>query len=492
MRFLAGALAWLESRSGLGAFIKPLMSHHVPRSATWWYVFGSATLMFFVIQVVTGVCLGTMYAPSAAEAWQSLRYIDKEVPAGWMIRALHGWSSNAMVVMMAIHMLQVFLHASYKYPRELNWITGVCLLLVVLALAFTGQVMRWDQDAYWGLGIGASITDRIPVFGSQIRDLLLGGPIIGGETLNRFYALHVFILPGAAIALVGLHMALIMRHGISEMPRPGAPVRPASYKKEYEERMARDGVPFHPDASQRDMIFCGVCLIALVVVAAIYGPFGPGGEPDPTLIDTNPRPDYPFMWLFGAVSLLPPASETFVMLVTPGVIVLALFLVPFLGNAGERAPSRRPVMVLAAAFAVIAIASLTWEGLASRWSPVMNGWSALPTPAQFVRGRTPLEMQGAVVFQFAQCRNCHALGGSGGQRGPALDDVATRFTPEQLTRQVQQGGGNMPAYGKNLSRAQMDAIVGFLSTLTPSYETPAAIPGAMLPLPISSAEPAPR
>jgi ubiquinol-cytochrome c reductase cytochrome b subunit len=483
MRGVAQIIAWLESRSGIGAFVRPLLSHRVPASAKWWYVFGSATLMFFVIQVVTGVCLATVYAPSAAEAWESLRYIDSSVPSGWMIRALHGWSSNAMVVMMAVHMLQVFVHASYKYPRELNWISGVALLLVVLALAFTGQVMRWDQDAYWGLGIGASIVDRVPLVGSAMRDLLLGGPIIGGETLTRFFALHVFVLPGAAIALVGLHLALIMRHGISEMPRPDAPVVPSTYVREYEARMEREGVPFHPDASRRDLVFCGACLIALVALAAVYGPFGPGGRPDPTLIEANPRPDYPFMWIFGAVSLLPPSSETLVMLAAPAVIVAWLFLVPLLGSAGERAPSRRPGMVLAAALAVIAIASLTWEGITSPWSPVMDAWSALPTPEAMTRGRTPLELQGAVVFQYAQCRNCHALEGMGGQRGPELDAIATRMTSEQLTRQVQQGGGNMPAYGRNLSSAQMSALVAFLSTLKPQGEAPADIPGALLPLP---------
>ncbi len=483
MKWARVTIAWLESRSGLGAFIKPLMSHRVPASAKWWYVFGSATLMFFVIQVVTGVCLATVYAPSAAEAWASLRYIDSEVPAGWLIRAIHGWSSNAMVVMMAIHGLQVFLHASYKYPRELNWITGVFLLLVVLGLAFTGQVMRWDQDAYWGLGIGASIVDRVPLIGSQMRDLVLGGPIIGGETLNRFFALHVFILPGMAIGLLGLHLALIMRHGISEMPRAGERVDPATYTPAYEARMEREGVPFHPDASQRDMVFCGACLIALIVLAAVYGPFGPGAQPDPTLIDTNPRPDYPFMWIFGAVSLLPPSSETVVMLAAPALLVVWLLLVPLLGRAGERAPSRRPGMMLAAALAVIGIASLTWEGMTSPWSPVMDAWSSLPTPGAMVRGRKALEVQGAIVFQYAQCRNCHALDGEGGRRGPELDSIATRMTPEQLTRQVQQGGGNMPAYGKNLSSAQMSALVSFLATLKPSDEAPADIPGALLPLP---------
>ena len=495
MSFLTSALLssskatmqWIEERTGVVAFAKPLLFHHVPRNAKWWYVFGSATLMFFTIQLVTGVCLATVYAPSAAQAWESLNYIDKEVPMGWMLRALHGWSSNAMVVMMAIHMLQVFLHASYKYPRELNWITGVFLLLTTLALAFTGQVMRWDQDAYWGLGIGAAIADRIPLVGDQVRALLLGGPIIGGETLNRFFALHVFILPGAALGLVGLHMMLIIKNGISEMPKPGAIVVPSTYREGFEERMKTEGVPFVPEAVQRDMVFCGVCLIALVALAAFYGPFGPGGMPDPTLINTNPRPDYPFMWLFGAVSLLPPASETAIMLIAPGVGVLVLIAVPFLSNSGERAPSKRPAMVLVALVTVMAIAALTWEGTTSPWSPVMDGWSALPTPAKFTHGRTPLEMQGAVVFQFAQCRNCHSLDGLGGKRGPELDDVASRLSYDQLVRQVQQGGGNMPAYGKNLDSAQTAAVVAFLATLHPPNEPDAKIPGAQLPPPPGSA-----
>ncbi len=482
-------IEWIELRTGAIAFSKPMLFHHVPRSAKWWYVFGSATLMFFTIQIVTGVCLGTMYAPSAAQAWESLRYIDEDVPFGWMLRALHGWSSTAMVVMMVIHMLQVFLHGSFKFPRELNWITGVFLLLTVLALAFTGQVMRWDQDAYWGLGIGAAIVDRVPIFGDQMRGLLLGGPIIGGETLNRFFALHVFILPGAAIALVGVHMTLIIKNGISEMPKPGAVVVPSTYRKEFEERMEKTGVPFFPDAVQRDMVFCGTCLIILIILAASFGPFGPGGMPDPTLIDTNPRPDYPFMWIFGAVSLLPPASETAIMLITPAIGVLILIAVPFLSNSGERAPSRRPGMVLVAVFVVMAIVALTYEGVTSPWSPVMDAWSSLATPAQFIKGRTPLQVQGAVVFQSVQCRNCHELGGFGGKRGPALDEISTRLSPDQLVRQIQQGGGNMPAFGKNLNSAQMSALVAFLGTLRPENEPDSKIPGANLPLPTSMSPP---
>ena len=141
--------------------------------------------MFFTIQIASGIVLATIYAPSAAQAYESLVYIDEQVPFGWMLRALHGWSSNAMCIMMLIHLAQVFLHGAYKFPRELTWVSGVFLCLTTLGLAFTGQIMRWDADAYWGLGIGAAIADRAPGIGNQLRALLLGGPVISGATLTR-------------------------------------------------------------------------------------------------------------------------------------------------------------------------------------------------------------------------------------------------------------------------------------------------------------------
>ncbi|NBO46882.1 MAG: cytochrome bc complex cytochrome b subunit, partial [Actinobacteria bacterium] len=310
--------------------------------------------------------------------------------------------------MVVVHMSQVFLHASFKYPRELTWMVGVLLLFCTLALAFTGQIMRWDQDAYWGLGIGASIVDRVPVMGNQLRGILLGGPFIGGATLSRFFALHVFVLPGLTIALVGLHIALILKGGVSEMPKPGMVVDPATYRKEFEERVHRTGVPFFPDAAQRDMVFCGLALILVVGLAAFYGPFGPNGNPDPTIIDANPRPDGAFLWIFAALALLPPQVETFLLLASPPVIVVGLLAIPLLSNRGERAPTRRPVAVASMLLIMVAIGALTWLGVSSPWSPVMDAWTSTPTPVRMVRNLSPLQMQGAAVLQFQQCRNCHA------------------------------------------------------------------------------------
>ena len=175
----------------------------MPRNtASWWYVFGSAALTVFILQLVTGILLALIYVPSAGEAWSSLQALNHDVTLGWFIRALHGWGSNFMVAIVLIHMVQVFLFGAYKFPRELTWIVGVFLLLMTLGMAFSGQVLRFDQDAYWGLGIGASIASRVPIVGPAIVKLMLGGPIIAGATLSRFFALHVFVIPGMLIGFV--------------------------------------------------------------------------------------------------------------------------------------------------------------------------------------------------------------------------------------------------------------------------------------------------
>jgi ubiquinol-cytochrome c reductase cytochrome b subunit len=338
---------WFEARLQIAAAMRETAEHPVPRdTASWFYVFGSAALTVFVLQIVTGILLAVVYVPSAGEAWNSLQTINHSITAGWYIRALHGWGSNFMVAIVLIHMVQVFLFGAFKFPRELTWIVGVFLLLITLGMAFSGQVLRFDQDAFWGLGIGASISGRIPVLGPWIVHLLLGGPIIAGATLSRFFALHVFVIPGLLIAFVGLHLLMVLKLGINEWPMPGRVVRKATYVKEYHELTQRDGVPFVPGAIYKDIFFSGAILLALAVVAFYFGPFGPSGRPDPTIIQTVPRPDYFFLWLYAVLSLLPPQMETPALLIGPVVAILALLLLPFVFGEGEKSWRRRPIAVL--------------------------------------------------------------------------------------------------------------------------------------------------
>jgi ubiquinol-cytochrome c reductase cytochrome b subunit len=474
MRLLTRVGEWLDARLQLKEPVTKVLEHPIPRkSASWFYVFGSAALTIFMLQVVTGVLLALLYVPSAADAWNGLHAINQQVSAGWFIRALHGWGSNFMVAVVVIHMVQVFLFGAYKFPRELTWILGIFLLLVTLGMAFTGQIMRWDQDAYWGLGIGASISSRIPGVGGALVKLLLGGPIIAGATLSRFFALHVFVVPGLLIGFVALHLLLVIKVGINDWPMPGRIVRRSTYLQEYTELTHRDGIPFVPAGVGKDVIFSGAILLAIAACAFFLGPFGPGGQPDPTIIQTVPRPDFFFLWLYALLSFLPPSYETPFLLIGPAIGLVVLLVLPFIAGEGEKSWRRRPIAVLVLMLLAGVFGSLTQLGLHTPWSPEMDAWSGEPIPASLLAHRTPLERQGALVFQGKQCHNCHALGDRGGQRGPPLDAVAVRLNPDQLIRQVIQGGGNMPAYGKSLSPAETTALVAFMKTLHPTGQAPA-------------------
>jgi ubiquinol-cytochrome c reductase cytochrome b subunit len=465
---------WFDRRLQLAAPIREMSEHPVPRStASWWYVFGSAALVVFLLQLVTGILLALIYVPSASEAWSSLQSLNHDVALGWFVRALHGWGSNFMVAIVLIHMVQVFLFGAYKFPRELTWIVGVFLLLMTLGMAFSGQVLRFDQDAYWGLGIGASIASRVPIAGPAIVRLMLGGPIIAGATLSRFFALHVFVIPGMLIGFVCLHLLMVLKLGINEWPMPGRVVKRATYANEYHELTKKDGAPFVPYAVWKDLFFAAFILLAVAACAVYFGPFGPTGRPDPTIIQTVPKPDYFFLWLYALLSLLPPSMETPALLIGPVIAITALVLLPFLSGEGEKSWRRRPIAVLTVLLIAVTLGTFTHLAGFTPWSPHMNAWSGDPVPERFLHGTTALQRQGALVFQGKQCRNCHSLGERGGERGPALDSVAVRLTQDQLIRQVIQGGGNMPAYGKNLSPAETTALVAFLKTLHPVGQAPA-------------------
>jgi ubiquinol-cytochrome c reductase cytochrome b subunit len=471
MRWLKQVYDWVERRVQLEGPVKDAVLHPVPRNtASWWYVFGSASFTLLFLQIATGILLAIVYVPSAGNAWNSLDLLNHHLTLGWFLRAMHGWGSNFMVAVVLIHMAQVFLFGAYKFPRELTWILGVFLLLMTLGMAFTGQVLRFDQDAYWGLGIGASILSRVPVIGGQLVHMMLGGPIIAGATLSRFFAIHVFIIPGTMLVFVALHVWMVLKLGINDWPMPGRIVRRETYMQEYHELTKKDGVPFVPDAFWKDLLFSGMIMLAVAICAVWFGPYGPSGQPDPTIIQTAPKPDFFFLWLYAVLSYLPPSLETPFILIVPVLAIAFLVALPFFAGQGEKSWHRRPVAVLSVTILAVGWAVLTHLATFTPWSPEMEAWSGDPVPVKMVQKATPLERQGAIVFQAKQCRNCHQLGGTGGQRGPALDAVAARLTEDQLIRQVIQGGGNMPAYGNNLSPAEVTALVHFLDTLHPVDE----------------------
>src|SRR3954471_8182220 len=254
-RWLRAVGGWLDARLKVRESILPMLTHPIPPGAAgpmgWWYVFGSASLTLLLIQIVTGIGLALVYVPAADKAYDSLLYLNYEQPLGWFLRALHFYAGSGMVVLVLVHMTQVFLHGAYKYPRELTWTLGVLLLLCTLGMFFTGQVLRWDPDAYWGLAVGASMAGRVPVVGPDVVQLMLGGQVIGGDTLSRFYALHVFVIPGALLGLLAVHLWLVLKCGVRAPPVPGQVVDPQTADTEYEKEL-KAGVPFLGPAFLKD------------------------------------------------------------------------------------------------------------------------------------------------------------------------------------------------------------------------------------------------
>lgn len=211
---------WLDERIGWRNIWELIFLRKIPK-VNWLYTLGSASLFVAANQIITGILLTVYYVPTPDQAYDSVQYITSQVPAGWLIRGLHHWGASAMVVLVVIHMLRVILYGSYKYPREMTWLSGVGLLLLVLGFGFTGYLLPWDQKAYWATTVGTRIAGVMPVIGDSILRLLRGGSDLSAVTLARFYGGHVWFLPAALVSLMLFHLFLVVRLGISATPKRG-------------------------------------------------------------------------------------------------------------------------------------------------------------------------------------------------------------------------------------------------------------------------------
>jgi ubiquinol-cytochrome c reductase cytochrome b subunit len=428
-------LDWIEERTGLVSGIRHFLDEDIPASAGWHQVFGSVALFAFLMQVFSGLLLAVNYAPTPGEAWESLRYIVTQVTAGSIIRAMHHWGASAMIVVVGIHMVQAFLWGAYKKPREATWIVGVVLLLLTLAFGLTGYLLVWDNRAYWGTVVTTQITGLAPGGSLLLRILGTDGTSIGRVTFARFYASHVTLLPLVTALLIGFHVFLVRKHGIT--PIPGDENRPK--KKFFPEQVFRDTVG----------MFVWFAAVA-VMVALVKVPLGPAA--DPTDTSFVPRPEWYFLFLFQVLKLFQGPLEVFGAVVLPGIAMLMLTLTPFLDRGKLVKITRRT-----GAIALTVLAVIGWSGLTAR--------AVVTTPAQIEEDGTaeiqswqripPSQLAGIGAFRKGNCGGCHTLGRSAS--GPDLSKAVSGKSADWLTEHFRKPAEDSP--NPDLSDTQLRALV---------------------------------
>ncbi|RMH05826.1 MAG: cytochrome bc complex cytochrome b subunit [Nitrospirae bacterium] len=433
-----GLYKWLDERLKLAPIRIALLDEPIPGGASWIYVFGSVTLFFFLLQMITGMFLAIYYSPSTEHAHASIRYIMDDVAFGSFIRGLHHWGASGMMVAIGLHMLQVFLYGAYKRPRELMWIVGVMLFILTLAFGFSGYLLPWDQRAYWATQVGINIVGTIPLVGDVLVRIIRGGQNLGAMTLNRFYALHTLFLPWLVMGLIGLHLFILRRVG------PAGPWDEA--------RAAQRSEPFWPKQVAMDAVAIGIAFI-LVVGLAVASPAPLADPANPSDTTFRPRPEWYFLFYYQLLKYLEGPWEVVGTLILPILFFSALFLLPWLDRRKERRPASRPAVLSAGAgFLLIVFTLLTIS---------IREVASLPK-------QDPSVLRGKQLYQELDCAGCHRIHGEGGTFGPDLSYVGDVRDRDWLIRhfrdpQAVVPGSPMPAFG--LNEQELNDLTNYMLTL---------------------------
>ncbi len=451
---------WIDERSGLVGVLNAFLNRGVPRGVGWFYILGSATLLTLVVQVATGLALTLYYVPATDQAYESVQYITQQVLFGGFIRGLHHWAASAFVALLFLHLLRVLFFGAFKYPRELNWLFGVGLFFVGMGMALTGYLLPWDQRAYWGTIVSTEAAGSVPFIGPFILRVARGGAEVGAVTLTRFFSLHIMWLPLLVAALVGGHLYLVIRQGISNPPERNVkvPNDPSGYAEFYSERK-KGGHAFYPEIIFKDTLAFLVIFAVLVVLAIVVGA-PTEAKADPAAVNYVPRPEWYFLFLFQFLRLLKPQWEIIGTTVLPLAAVVILLLLPWLDRNRFRHPLNRPIVSGLAGLAVIGLVFLSVEGALAPALETTHVARLVIPPL------TPMEQQGRQVFQQYACTVCHAINGVGGQRGPDLAGVGAQLQPQQILSHLQPMTGTtiMPDYA--IAGPDLLALTSYLLTLT--------------------------
>ena len=363
----------------------------LPKHINLLFSLGSLAMFLLILQAVTGAFLAFYYSPSPEHAHNAVTYISTEVPFGAFVRGLHHWGASAMVIIVVLHLLRVVLYSSYKAPRELTWIFGILLLLVVLGFGFTGYLLPWDEKAYWATVVGVEIASTAPGLGDFVAKVMRGGTEIGAVTLSRFYALHTIWLPWLAFGLVGVHLFFVRYYGSSGKP-------------ENTPEEMKTGKPFYPDQVFEDVVGMLILFVALAAVA-LFVPVPLEDVADPTNADYDPRPEWYFLFLFQLLKYFQGPFEIIGTFVIPTVGMLLLLFLPFLDRSERTVLWKRPIALTVTSVCVVGIVVLTvLGGTSKKLETTKTAVQETSQPTQQIQGAatpdTETVEEGEAVFDF--------------------------------------------------------------------------------------------
>jgi len=471
-----GFRGWLNRRTGIDALLRTALDEPIPGGARLAYIFGSGLLFIFLSQIITGVFLALYYVPSADHAHTTVAYITKSVTAGSFLRSLHAYGASAMVIVLLLHLSQTYLFGAYKGRRELLWLSGCVLFGLVLAMAFTGYLLPWDQRAYFATAVGTNAVGEIPWIGESLTRLMRGGTQMGTLTISRFFVAHVFLIPACIFALIGSHVFLFRKAGAA------GPVTENPYKPEQKSE------PFYPRQILMDLSLTALLIVGLGILCFLVPmPLGPAANAaDPQYI---PRPEWYYLPIFQWLKYWHGAASVVGILIIPMVLALAVLAVPFLDRSIERRPWKRPVAMGAYAFMLFALVGL---GLRSQYQdqhdpgvvqqlakqkmeeeeymrkPFEPELSSASLAAANVALADPEAAKGETIFKAQSCNACHGDGGVGTAAAPALVGISAKFSSDRIAMllhhpTVKMTAGGMPAV--NLPADDLKALIAYLESL---------------------------
>jgi ubiquinol-cytochrome c reductase cytochrome b subunit len=454
-------MRWINERLGLGPLVRGFLDRPIPANVGWLNTLGSATLFLILVQIATGIGLSMYYVPSADHAYDSVKHIDA-LAFGAFVRGVHHWSASILVVLIGLHTLRVFFQAAYKYPRELSWIVGAVLFVVLLGFAFTGYLLPWDQKAYWATVVGTNVAGSAPFVGDFVLSLMRGGPALTTVTLTRFYGIHVWVLPATLLLGVGVHLFMVIRQGIAAPPRRQPIVEDVAgesqkdrYAREYAAEK-HEGHPFYRSLLMDAVVAAVIMVVVAVLATAVGAPLE--AQANPNSVGYVPRPEWYFLDMFQMLWYVSGPAEPLIIFLA-GTIGFAVFLLlPFIDRSRVRHPGKRPVGTALGVLVVVGVLVLTVQGALA---PVASTDAAVQVDTTLL---TDAQKAGLKVYRVEGCASCHLLAGHGGTAGPDLSHIAAKLDGPAIQQQILKPRDKMPPY-TDISADDMVTLLDFMSTL---------------------------